>query len=327
MTEKDLMKAADLLQKDNNILIASHLNPDGDSVGSALALTLALKGLDKKVSLTTIEPVPSKYLFLPQTELVKEWKEVEGDHFNLFVVLDCSDLKRLEPLSDYLSKKDQLLNIDHHVTNQYFGFYNYVNPQASSVGEIIFELLKLMKIEINYEIALCLYVAISTDTGSFKFSNTTPRTHRIVAELIELGVDPAEVNRNVYENVSKGGVMLIREALKTLEFDCQDKIAYLTITRKIMEKAGAREEDTEGIINYARNIRGVEVGILFREISKGKTRVAFRSHDVDVSKLAAIYEGGGHPRAAGCQVDKDLATVRRVVLKQARLFINDLKNK
>ncbi len=325
MTDKDLVKVADLLHEENNILITSHLNPDGDSVGSVLALGLALKSRGKNVSLTTIDPVPSKYLFLPRTELIKEWKEVVENNYNLVVVLDCSDLKRIEPLGDSIIKKERLLNIDHHVTNQYFGNYNYVNDQASSVGEIIFELLELMSLEINYEIALCIYTAICTDTGSFKFPNTTPRTHRIAAKLIESGVEPAEVNRNVYENVSKGGVMLIRETLKTLEFDCHDKIAYLTITRETMEKTGAREEEIEGIINYTRRIKGVEVGILFRETNKGKIRVAFRSHNVDVSRLAAVYNGGGHPRAAGCQMDKNLAEARSDVLRQARLFLNDLK--
>ncbi|PKM83586.1 MAG: bifunctional oligoribonuclease/PAP phosphatase NrnA [Firmicutes bacterium HGW-Firmicutes-13] len=323
MTDKQLEKIANLLRKENNYLIASHLNPDGDSVGSLLALGMALMGMGKKVTLTTIDPVPLKYRFLPGTDFIKEWKEVNSQEFNYLVVLDCSDLSRLEPLSRDLFVRERMINIDHHVTNEFFAEYSYVNPRAGSVGEIIFQLLEQMKLKITYDMALCLYVAVCTDTGSFRYSNTSAGTHRTAARLLELGVEPSYMTEKIYENVTKEGILLIREALNTLSFDYGDKIAHITITNVIMNRTGAREEDTEGIVNYTRNIQGVEIGILFREICEWKTRVGFRSRNIDVSKLAGMFNGGGHPRAAGCQVNKDLPEAKREVLKKAKRFLEE----
>lgn len=324
MTE-ELERITSLLQKENNYLIASHLNPDGDSVGSLLALGIALMETGKKVTLTTIDPVPYKYRFLPGSHLIKEWKEVNDREYNYLIVLDCSDLSRLEPLSQDLFVRERMINIDHHVSNEFFAEYNYVDTGAGSVGEIIFELLKKMNIKITSDMALCLYVAVCTDTGSFRYSNTSARTHRIAAQLLELGVEPVYMTHKIYENISKEGMLLIKEALNTLSFDCRDKIAYITITKAIMEKTGAREEDTEGIINYTRNIRGVEIGILFREICKEKTRVGFRSRSINVSELAGMFNGGGHPLAAGCQVNRNLAETKREVLKMAGKFLEESK--
>lgn len=316
---------AKLLLKENNYLIASHMDPDGDSVGSALALWIALNSLGKKAVLTTIDPVPFKYRFLPHWEEVKEWQEVETGDYGLIIILDSSDLRRIEPLMD-LAKIQRVINIDHHVTNEKFGQYNYIDAGAGSVGEIIYELLKQMKLAITKEIAMCLYTAINTDTGSFRYANTSSRTHRIAADLVELGVNPAEMTRHIYENATREGTLLIKEALSTLKFDCRNQIAHITVTREMMECTGAREEDTEGLVNYTRNIQGVEIGILFKEICEGKIRVGFRSHRVDVSQLAEIYGGGGHPRAAGCQVEKTLPEARQEVLNSARKFLEECKN-
>lgn len=322
MTEQRLETIAQVLYEKDNFIIVSHLNPDGDSVGSVLALGQALQTLGKKVILSTIDSVPYKYTFLPNANIIQKWQDVVIGEDNFIITLDCSDLKRLYPLEDKLLK-ERIINIDHHVSNQYFGYYNYVDPNASSVGEIIFELLKIMNIRISLDIAKCLYTAINTDTGSFNYSNTTSKTHYIASQLLELGIDPAEISHQIYENYPKSSIFLIREALNTLKFTCQDKISYITITQEMMKKAGAKEEETEGIINYTRNIRGVEIGVLFREVSRDKTRVGFRSHGIDVGKLASFFNGGGHPRASGCEINKSLTEAKEVILEKARIFLNE----
>ncbi|RQD75387.1 MAG: bifunctional oligoribonuclease/PAP phosphatase NrnA [Candidatus Syntrophonatronum acetioxidans] len=322
MKEQSLETIAQVLYEKDNFIIVSHLNPDGDSVGSVLALGQALQVLGKKVILSTIDSVPFKYAFLPESNIIKKWQEIQISKENYIITLDCSDLKRIYPLEGNLLK-EQLINIDHHVSNQYFGSYNYVDPDASSVGEIIFELLEIMNINITLNIALCLYTAIITDTGSFCYSNTTSKTHRTAAQLLEIGVDPAEISHHIYENYPKSSVFLVREALNTLEFTCQDKISYITITEDMMERAGAKDEETEGIINYTRNIQGVEIGILFREVASDRTRVGFRSHRIDVGQLAELFNGGGHPRASGCEIDKSLRETKDIILDKARIFLNE----
>lgn len=325
MISASLETISKLLLKEDNYLIASHLSPDGDSVGSALALWMALTVLGKKAEVTTIDPVPFKYRFLPCWEQVKVWQEVSIEDYGLFIILDSSDLRRIEPLLP-LAQTQKVLNIDHHITNERFGQYNYIDAKAGSVGEITYELIKQMKVTISKEIATCLYTALNTDTGSFRYANTTSRTHLIAADLIDLGVKPAEMTRCIYENVTREGTLLIKEALNTLDFECQGKIAHITVTRDMMERTGAKDEDTEGLVNYTRNIGGVEIGIFFKEICDGKVRVGFRSFDVDVSKLAEIYGGGGHPRAAGCQLEKTISQARLEVLKTAGQFLEQCKN-
>ncbi|UNC91839.1 DHH family phosphoesterase [Candidatus Contubernalis alkaliaceticus] len=325
MISASLETISKLLLEEDNFLIASHMSPDGDSVGSALALWMALQALGKTTEVTTVDPVPFKYRFLPCWEQVKVWQEVKSKAYGLFIILDSSDLRRIEPLLS-LAQSQKILNIDHHITNERYGMYNHIDSQAGSVGEIIFEIIKQMKVQISKEMAVCLYTALNTDTGSFRYANTTSRTHRIAGALIDLGVKPAEITRYIYENVTREGTLLIKEALNTLHFECQGQIAHITVTREMMERTGARDEDTEGLVNYTRNIGGVEIGIIFKEICAEKVRVGFRSHGVDVSKLAEIYGGGGHPRAAGCQLEKSISQARPEVIKSAGKFLEECKN-
>ncbi len=320
-----LDEAAEILFQEDDFLIISHMNPDGDSVGSALALWITLNSLGKKAYVTTIDPVPVKYRFLPSWEEVKEWQKVQPRDYGGVIILDSSDLRRIEPLMG-IALSQKMINIDHHITNEKFGQYNHIDSEAGSVGEIIYDLLRKMQVEISKEAAVCLYTAINTDTGSFRYANTSPRTHRTAAALLELGVQPAEVTRHIYENTSREATLLIKEALSTLEFDCGGQVAHITVTREMLERTGAKEEDTEGLVNYTRNIQGVEIGIFFKEICDQKVRVGFRSQRIDVSRLAEIYGGGGHPRAAGCQLEKALPEARLEVLGSARKFLTECEN-
>ncbi|MCL4424838.1 MAG: bifunctional oligoribonuclease/PAP phosphatase NrnA, partial [Firmicutes bacterium] len=217
-----------------------------------------------------------------------------------------------------------VVNIDHHGTNAGFGQYNYVDVQAAAVGEQIYELLRSMEVDISPAIATCLYTAIVTDTGSFRYESTRESTFRVAAELVRLGAKPAQVAENAFETRSLSSARLLGRALETLELTPDGKVAWLVISRAALEETGASDEETEGIINYARAIRGVEVGLLFRETGDGKVRVSLRSrHQVDVSRVASHFDGGGHPRAAGCTLSLPLNEAREKVITAVRGALAD----
>ncbi|MDD3653077.1 MAG: bifunctional oligoribonuclease/PAP phosphatase NrnA [Desulfotomaculaceae bacterium] len=301
------------------ILICGHIMPDGDSLGSVLALGSALEQLGKKVIMAGPDPVPQIYEFLPNKEKFRAGKPPESAYDTL-IVLDCSVLKRLG--SEYCDLPEQnhltVINIDHHAGPDSFGHYRYIEPQAAAVGEIVFDLLEFMQIDITLEMAICLYTAIVTDTGSFRYNSTTSSTHRRVARLVELGVPVSRINVNLYEEKPRASNLLLGAALNTLSFSSCGKVAWMTVTRDMLRKVRAEDEHTEGLVNYSRGIKGVEVGLLFHELEGGKIRISFRSKEyVDVMCLAALFGGGGHSRAAGCEIAGNLKKIQNEVVAAA----------
>lgn len=284
----------------NKIVIVGHMAPDGDSIGSVLAMGLALERLGKEVFMITSDPLPETFSFLPGYERYKGVRDFPA-RFDLALALDCSDLKRCgEDLSLLMETAPLLVNIDHHISNQYFAKYNYVNPKAAATGEIVYQMVQKLGVKIDRDIATCIYTAIVMDTGSFKFDNTSCLSHRIAADLIELGVPVSKVNTRLFEEKPFVNLKLLGEALKSLKMTPCHRVAWMSISRETMEKLGAKEEQTDGIINYPKSIEGVEVGLLFREIEADKVKVGFRSKgQVDVNQVAGQFNGGGHPRAAG----------------------------
>jgi len=314
----DIAAFYELVEKNHSFMIASHVAPDGDSIGSVLALTLALLKLGKKAVPVINDNIPKKYRFLPGSNfIIKETSE----KYDVLIALDCGDIERLgfnRPLKEYGTI---VVNIDHHKSNIYFGDLNLVDSSASSVGEIIYRLLD-GKVEIDFDIALNIFTSIITDTGSIRYSNTTPASLKILAKLVDKGVRPDYVSRQVFERRSLASVLLLTSVLNTLEFSADGKIASLFITKDMLKAADADEEDADGIINYAREIEGVEVAVLFKEYEDGLTKVGFRSNEwVDVSMLAAEFNGGGHPRAAGCQIKLPLEETKEIVLNAVKLAI------
>lgn len=317
---KDL---AELFQRENGFLIFTHVQPDGDTLGSALALGLSLRLLGKKAVVVRSDPLPEIYQFLPGSGEIADWRQVEGD-FRVGVLVDCGDPTRVGEAAKLLAGVALVVNIDHHGTNAGFGQYNYVDVQAAAVGEQIYELLRSMEVDISPAIATCLYTAIVTDTGSFRYESTRESTFRVAAELVRLGAKPAQVAENAFETRSLSSARLLGRALETLELTPDGKVAWLVISRAAFEETGASDGETEGIINYARAIRGVEVGLLFRETGDGKVRVSLRSrHQVDVSRVASHFDGGGHPRAAGCTLSLPLNEAREKVITAVRGALAD----
>jgi phosphoesterase RecJ-like protein len=288
------------LDGSRRIILATHVNPDGDAVGSSLALAWALMQAGKEVVVYDRDPVPYDFRFLPLTELFVN--EIQpDDHFDLAVLLDCSDLDRVG--SDFAAGAvyDRLACIDHHATNNLYAAVNLVDAEASATGELVYEVISRMVPDFGLDVALNLYTAILTDTGSFRYSNSTPRSFVIAGELVRRGVDPWMVAQRVYECQPQGRIELIGEALRTLRRSASGLAAGVVITREMFRRTNTTAEHADGLVNYPRSIAGVEVAVLLREEDDGRFKLSFRSRGVvDVAKLAQEFGGGGHKNAAGC---------------------------
>lgn len=316
---------ADLLLERERFNLVSHIRPDGDSIGSLLALGEALSAAGKEVQLFTEDPVPRKYAFLKGSEKITSSPESWMDGA-VTVALDCTDLERTGTFKELSAKAGEIINIDHHVTNCRFGTANLVVPQAAATGEIIFFLLESAPLPTTKSIAEALYVAIATDTGSFKFENTSASTHRAVAALLERHkLNTSEISEQVFDLRPLPFYILLKNILGTLELYGDKKLATITASRDMLERCGAKREDLDGIINYTRNIEGIEVGVMFYiESPSDETKVGFRSKNVDVSELAKSLGGGGHARAAGCRLEGPYDKARERVIKEALQAISSL---
>lgn len=304
------------IRRSENVLICGHIIPDGDCLGSILALGLSLEALGKKVVMAGPDPIPGIYEFLPGAGRFQTGPPPDGNYDTL-IILDCSTPERLgRGYQDLLAKQTVIINIDHHVGNCILGTYCYIDTDAAAVGEIIFDLLKFMQVNISFEAAINLYTAIVTDTGSFQYDNVTPGTHRRAAALLELGVQGFQINVALHEERPKAALVLLGEALHTLTIAPGGKVCWMTVTQEMLKKAGAVDEHTEGLINYCRSIKGVEVGLLFREVLKGTYKVSLRSKNIDVNQLAAQFGGGGHTKAAGCVLKGNLKDVQAQVTRE-----------
>lgn len=306
--------AIKLIKNSNNILIASHIHPDGDSIGSILALGMALKKFKGKVNILKVDDIPSDYKFLPNIELIKEYDEEEID---IFIALDCGDMERLGLGKDLALKAKKIINIDHHITNNNFGDLNIVSHSAAATGELIYDIIKKMDVKIDINIAECLYTAISTDTGSFMYSNTTYKTHLIIAELLKFGININDININLYQSKSMEKTKLFLDSLNTLELFLNDKVAFVTVTQDMLNSNNAKMEDTEGIISFIRDIDTVDVACFLKQINKSEVKISIRSKkQIDVSKICNKFNGGGHMKAAGCTIYDNVEEAKILILKE-----------
>ncbi len=318
-TLEERTKAVQVCRDKGNFLLLSHVSADGDAIGSVLALGLALKRMGKNVVMINPDGVPLIYRFLPGWDKIRsrreELSEEELAAVEVIITLDTANEERLGDWSWVLDGIPALVvNIDHHLTNSRYGHINWIE-KASSTGEMVFHLLLELGWEVTADIALSIYTAIVTDTGSFRFDNTSSETHRHVAELLQKGINPAQVTEYIFASRPVEAVRLLGRALETLELSADGKIAWLTVTNSILERTGAARENINGIVNFAREIAGVYVGILFEEAVDNKVKVSLRSDSrVDVSEIAQKFGGGGHSRAAGCRVQGSLTSVKKAVL-------------
>ncbi|NLO21499.1 MAG: bifunctional oligoribonuclease/PAP phosphatase NrnA [Syntrophomonadaceae bacterium] len=294
--------------------IIGHSMPDGDSIGSILALYLALRKKGKRVTIIMQDSLSSIYDYLPAIDDFYRPEDIEEIPGHV-IFLDCASLERIgESLLPRFQVRTNFINIDHHQDNDFFGQDNYVEPLASSTAEIVFRLLKSMEIDIDADIANCLYAGIIMDTGSFMNSNTSSTTMRAAAELLDLGADVNQARNNLLESKPLSEVLLLSLGLKNLEFHQEGQIACMKLPYEEIININALDVHPEGTINYLRSIKGVKVALLLREVSPGLIKISFRSKDkVDVAALAASLGGGGHKMAAGAKKNGSLDEVSRLL--------------
>jgi phosphoesterase RecJ-like protein len=315
------------IQQHQNFIITTHVNPDGDGLGSQVALTRYLRsaaGGQKNVHLLNSSPVPPNYSFLDprgEIEVFEERRHGEIVHAaQVLFILDISDWERLRDLGKMARPSGiKKICIDHHPAATPFGDIDLIDPRASSTGEMMYDLLSGLGAPIDQKTAEALYTALVTDTGSFRFSNTTPRAHEVAARLLEAGASPQTIYQRVYESQSREKVRLFAKALDKLNFDVDGKLAWMVISQPLLRETGAQPRDTEGFADYPRSIDGVEVSLLFLETEKGKVKVSFRSKGQHViNGLANRFGGGGHPYAAGALMDGPLADAIVAVLNETK---------
>lgn len=317
---KTMRNIIQMIKESNSIYIASHINPDGDNVGSTLALTMALKKMNKDVTPLLEGELPSDYKFLPKIDLYKDYSG-EMHPIDLFIAVDSGDIERLGKNKPILNISKNVINIDHHISNTNFGNINLVDMEASATGEIIYHLIKEMGIEIDIDMATCLYTAISTDTGSFIYDNVTADTHIIIADLIRIGIDKSNINIQLYGSRSMEKTRLFIEALSTLKLFNDNKIAMVQVTKKMLEDTGTTLDDTEGIISFVREIESVEVACILKESEDLKTKISMRSKRyINVSDIANNFNGGGHIRAAGGTIYENIKDAEPIVVNKIKEY-------
>lgn len=322
-----IREVAEAIRKYDNYLITSHINVEGDAIGSEIALFYMAKQLGKNAIMVNSDPVPDRYRFLPSWEKIIIGNNIGVKKYSNVIVVDCPTIDRsgkIAPLFKVPKVKINVINIDHHVSNENFGDFNWVDPDASSAGEMVYKLYKEMGLSITDDIATVLYVAILTDTGSFRYDSTTSETHRICADLLKLGIKPAKIAEKVYETKDMGDMELLAKSLSTIKVTKNGKIAYMFATKKMLDDTKTTPDRTDGFINFARSIQGTEISIFFREDIEDpqKIHVGFRSKgSANVNVLATKFGGGGHPKASGCMLTGPMDKVIVKVLKTAEEFL------
>jgi phosphoesterase RecJ-like protein len=299
----------ELLQTKKNFIIVSHIGPDGDTTGSTLALAEALRQVGKNVTVMVDDKVGSNLQFVPGVDSYVRPQAGTDYPADLLIVVDASSIDRIGIVRECV--KAPILNIDHHISNTRYADYLWLNAKAAAVGQMIYELVKVMHVKMTLTMATCIYVAIVTDCGYFKYSNTTPDCMRVAADLVEFGVEPNLISDYV-EMKSKAVMEMLPKVLATMQFWAENKIATIEISNAIYDE----DVSTESFISYPRYIDGVEVAVMFKEVEKSVTRVSMRSRSLDVSEVALLFNGGGHQKAAGCTINKPLGEAKKLLLNQ-----------
>jgi phosphoesterase RecJ-like protein len=311
---QEFERALDIIDRNQTFLLTTHLNPDGDGLGCESALSLALTCMGKTVTVVNAHPVPEIYHFLPNHESFLA-ETPHAKTYDVAIMLECPDIQRTGGILQIPGTAQEIINLDHHVFNTRYGTVNMIDPTAAAAGEQVWDLLMALDCPVDKRMAIGIYTAIATDTGHFKYASVTPRTHRVVAQLLELGLEVGYMNEQIYERVPKEALTLLGLALENVQFNAAGTVGWFSVTQAMLKQAGARENQTENFINYVRSVDGVQVAVFFQETREGKIKVSFRSRGrVDVSAFAYSFGGGGHQRAAGATLTGSLAEVQAKLL-------------
>ncbi|GIV21044.1 MAG: phosphoesterase RecJ-like protein [Armatimonadota bacterium] len=322
MIRRHLQQAAQVLQEAKNVVLACHLNPDGDTLGCALALQSALEGLGKRVLTLSSDGVPEIYRFLPGSEKVLSSTEQRG--FDVAVVCDTGMPERIGKAKDAVFSARIIVDIDHHVTEGAFGDIRIQQPKAAATAEIVYRLLKAMNVPMTPAIATCLLTGIITDTGLYRYMNVSPATFRLSATLMEAGASPSQIAEEVFERRSFPSVRLLGRALEHIRQEEEGRLVWSYLSYEDFTELGATDEDTEGIITQLRAVRDSVVLALLREVKPGRVRVSVRSRDerIDMSRMAEKFGGGGHRMAAGFWVEGSIDEAKEKVIEALREWMH-----
>jgi phosphoesterase RecJ-like protein len=307
-----------IIQQFNNnniILVVSHAHPDGDAIGSLMAMGLSLEALNKKITLYCESPIPAVYRFLPAVHRVVN--KIGNLNYDMAVILDCGDLSRVGEAASFVEQIPVIVNIDHHITNTRFGHLQLIDTSACATAEIVYRLIKRMGLPFSRPIATSIYTGILADTGSFRFSNTNKAAFAICQEMVELGVDPYNIAQHVYGTYSLSRIKLLNLALDSIELSKNGKLSIMTLTQKMFDETHTQPEDVDGLINYAQRIEEHHNG---KENSRTTNRfhVSLRSDGTfDVAAIASLFGGGGHASAAGFSIESTLSNIKSRIFSLA----------
>lgn len=307
----------EILKSESRFVVTSHCSPDGDNIGSTMAMIKALVKEGKEAYWALEDSVPKSLHFLYQGVLQNQ--EFGNDEYVL-IGLDCGDKARLCCSEEIVKNAKYVINIDHHISNPSYGDYNYLDFEASSTCELVYRIIKELNDELlnEKEISEAIYAGIMTDTGNFMYSNTSPETFVVSGDLLSRGIDRQKIIENLYQNNPKGYPRFLSKVLDTLHIH-EEKIAVAYFTQEMLEESNVDYNDTEDVVNYTRDIEGVELGILLKEKEKGLIKVSLRSKKIlDVNILASQFGGGGHKRAAGCTIKEELPRALEMLLNAAK---------
>ena len=302
-----ITELANRIVKEKNVALFCHVRPDGDALGSALALKLALKSLGANAEVFCDDIVPLRFSFLNETKTVRNDFSI-SDGYSALIAIDCAEINRLGEFAGEFDRFENTYSIDHHVSNTRFAKINYVVDSASNC-ENVFDIIKAMQVEITKDIADFLAIGIVTDTGNFKHSNVTANTFNVASELAKRGADFNKIVYNTFTKQSKARAKLFGAVTSKIRYAFQDRFAIITITKKAIEEAGATPDETEGFIDFIMGIDTVEIGASVMEMASNKFKVSLRSKNADVNAVASSFGGGGHVHASGCQIQGEYEEV------------------
>lgn len=309
----------DIIKSSRKILLLSHMNPDGDTLGSMCAMyNMIYKRFKIKADMNVVSNIPYNYKFLPNIEQAERYFD-KSLVYDLVITLDVAAIDRVMDSKILFDKAKCTVNIDHHKTNPKFGDYQIIEPEASSCGEVLFNYFKKNNWSIDKDTAICLYTAIMTDTGNFRFENTSANTFRAAADLVETGIIPNNIYKKCYETKTKNFVMFQNYCVNKATFLNDNKIAYTTVYKKDLEKFSAGDDYTDGIAETLRAIESTEVSFVAKEVDTKLTKISMRSKSVDVAEICSSFGGGGHTFAAGCTIKASVKEAVEKLLREIKL--------
>lgn len=321
-----LQEAASFIRERDDFLVVSHVQPDGDAISSTVAIGWLLEQLGKTYTMLNEGPVPSRlhYLWKSGDIVMIPRDAVPSRQYRNVICVDCADYARIGRGQAWVAEDAEVLNIDHHPTNDGYGLVSLLKFDAAATAEIIIALIDVMALPLDADVATAIYTGMLTDTGGFRYSNTSPDVMAIASRLLQAGVDGPQLAELLLERMSLGQMQMIRRGLSRLSFSEDNRIAWLWVTSEDLAETGASNEDLEGLVNYPRNIEGVEVGILFKVNGTESVKVSLRSAGVvNVAAVAQHFGGGGHVRAAGCRLTEPLEEVISQVVSVVRKALGE----